>query len=86
MSRNCTEILDPSKIALGVLTKIECNGKNIAPAPFSPWQVQYKSLLILGCNHSEPHLHAGLNYDVHQREQQLAQDILHEDGGCVAVV
>ena len=42
--------------------------------------------IIPGCDHSEPHLHAGANYDVHQREQQLAQDILHEDGGCVAVV
>ena len=49
-------------------------------------EIEYESLNLAGCDHSEPHLHAGPNYDVHQREQQLAQDILHEDGGCVAVV
>ena len=49
-------------------------------------EIKYELLNLAGCDHSEPHLHAGPNYDVHQRQQQLAQDLLYEDGGRVAVV
>ena len=43
-------------------------------------------MIFAGCDHSEPHLDVGPNYDVHQCEQQLAQDLLYEDGGRVVVV
>ena len=43
-------------------------------------------LYVSGRHHCELNLHVSVNNNVYQREQQLAQDILHEDGGCLAVV
>ena len=39
-----------------------------------------KTFVILGSDHSQLDVHVGPHHDVHQRQQQLAEDLLHENG------
>ena len=43
-------------------------------------------LLFVGGYNCKLDLHVGVDHDVHQREQQPTQDLLYEDGGCMAAV